>query len=150
MGIKDFLQHLPGGKCYYQDFYNLNMEGKDVPIDAAGLAWQCAAKHAKDYVEGNHLPALIEFARQLNFLRSICRWNCRLFFDGMNNPNKRYEDARREERRRNATDYYGQIKNTPTYLAKAARVAKSMNIKASVGVMRIRRIWMQLLIHRGI
>ena len=130
MGVKGLLQLLPGGNTYlHDDLYKLALEGKEVPIDAAGLLWQCAAKHASDYLRGNHMPALIEFAHHLNFLRSICRWRIRLYFDGTNNPNKQFEDERREQRRENANSDYSQIKNTPAYLAKAACIAKSLNIK---------------------
>ena len=83
------------------------MDGKVVPVDTAGLLWQCAAKHATDFLNGNYMPALIMYANQLNFLRSICRWRPCLYIDGKPNPNKSYEDVRREERRRNATDDYG-------------------------------------------
>lgn len=129
MGGNDLLPHLPGGKHYIQDFYKLNFKKKVVPIDAAGLLWQCAAKHAEDYLQGNLLPALIEFAHHLNFFKSICGWNIKLYFDGMPNPNKQFEDKRREEKRQNATDNYGRIKNTPEYLAKATRVAASLEIE---------------------
>ena len=129
MGVKGLLQQLPGGNTYLHDLYKLALEDKEVPIDAASLLWQCAAKHASDYLAGNHMPALIEFAHHLNFLRSICRWKIRLYFDGTNNPNKRFEDERREQRRENANSDYSQIKNTPAYLAKAARIAKSLSIK---------------------
>jgi hypothetical protein len=47
----------------------------------------------------------------------------------MNNPNKRFEDDRRKQRINNATDDYGLTQDTPDYLAKAAQIAKSMNIK---------------------
>ena len=59
MGIFDLLLRLPGGSVYQQDFYELRMKDKEVPIDAAGLLWACAYKHAKDYLVGNLLPALI-------------------------------------------------------------------------------------------
>ena len=129
MGVNDLLKHLPGGKIYQHDFYKLNMDDKEVLIDAAGLLWQCAAKHGTDYLAGNYTPALIEFAQHLNFLRSICRWCGSLYFDGMDNPNKRFEDSRREQKRTNATDVYGKIKNTPEYIVLAAQVAKLMKIK---------------------
>ena len=49
-----------------------------VPIDAVGVLWQCAAKHASDFLSGNPFPELIMFAHHINFLRSICRWQIRL------------------------------------------------------------------------
>mmetsp|Transcript_32527 Transcript_32527/g.66252 ORF Transcript_32527/g.66252 Transcript_32527/m.66252 type:complete len:111 (-) Transcript_32527:28-360(-) len=90
MGIVDLLLRLPGGAVYLQDFYELRMTDKEVPIDAAGLLWACAYKHAKDYLEGNHLPALIEWTQALNYFRSICQWKMRLYLDGMDNPHKEY------------------------------------------------------------
>jgi len=51
MGLK--ASPTPGGTRNRQDFYRLNMNGKEVLIDAAGLLWQCAAKHATDnFVSG--------------------------------------------------------------------------------------------------
>jgi hypothetical protein len=43
-----------------QDSYDLQMKDKEVPIDHAGLVWACVYKHAKDYLGGHLLPALIE------------------------------------------------------------------------------------------
>jgi len=76
--------------------------------------WQCAAKHATDnFVSGKpHAGTNWVCTSTLHFLRSICRWKVRLYFDGMNNPNKRFEDDRREQRINNATDDYGRIKHT--------------------------------------
>ena len=110
---------------YLQDFYELRMTDKEVPIDAAGLLWACAYKHAKDYLEGNHLPALIEWTQALNYFRSICQWKMRLYLDGMDNPHKEYENERRRLRRENAAsgDHHAKIRNTPEYLAKAALIA---------------------------
>ena len=77
MGIEDRLPHLPGGKQWCHDFYQLRWKNKTVPIDAAGLLFQCAAKHAKDYLEGNYTPALIEFSRHLKFCaQSVCGMAC--------------------------------------------------------------------------
>ena len=121
MGIEDRLPHLPGGKQWCHDFYQLRWKNKTVPIDAAGLLFQCAAKHAKDYLkeEPNYIPALIEFSHHLNFLRSICLWDGMLYFDGMNNNEKCFEDDRRRQKRGKAKDDYGRIKITPEYLAMA-------------------------------
>ena len=71
MGIFDLLPHLTGGKCYHQDFYELQMGKNVVPMDAAGLLWQCALIHATEFLRGNLLPALIERAQHLNYFRSI-------------------------------------------------------------------------------
>ncbi len=60
MGINDLLLRLPGGSVYLQDSYDLQMKDKEVPIDHAGLVWACVYKHAKDYLGGHLLPALIE------------------------------------------------------------------------------------------
>ena len=130
MGIKDLLLHLPGGSDYLQDFYELRMKDEEVPIDAAGLLWYCALKHAKSYLSGNHLPALIEWTQSLNYFRSICQWKQRLYLDGMNNPHKEYENERRRQRRENAAadDDHARITNTPEYLAKAAWIAKRSSV----------------------
>eukprot|EP00986_Skeletonema_menzelii_P005570 scaffold2080_cov121-Skeletonema_menzelii.AAC.2 len=132
MGIEDLLPHLPGGKKWRHDFYRLGWKNEVVPIDAAGLLWQCAAKHSRDFLDGNIVPALIEFSHHLNFKRSICRWECMLFFDGMNNKEKRFEDERRRQKRDKAKDDYGRIKITAEYIAMAMCVAKSMKIKCFV------------------
>ncbi len=128
MGIFDLLLRLPGGSVYQQDFYELRMKDKEVPIDAAGLLWACAYKHAKDYLDGNLLPALIEWTQALNYFRSICQWKMRLYLDGTNNPHKQYENDRRRLRRENAAagEHHAKISNTPEYLAKAAVIAKDV------------------------
>jgi hypothetical protein len=102
------------------------MKDEEVPIDAAGLLWYCACKHAKSYLSGNLLPALIEWTQALNYFRSICQWKQRLYLDGMNNPYKEHENERRRQRRVNAADDddHARITNTPEYLAKAAWIAK--------------------------
>jgi hypothetical protein len=48
MGIVDLLLRLPGGAVYLQDFYELRMTDKEVPIDAAGLLWACAYNYARE------------------------------------------------------------------------------------------------------
>ncbi|KAK1737402.1 hypothetical protein QTG54_011688 [Skeletonema marinoi] len=126
MGISDLLPHLPGGKSYLQDFYELRMEQNAVPIDAAGLLWQCALMHSSEYLSGNLLPALIEWTQHLNYFRSICQWKMRLYLDGMNNPHKEFENERRRLRRDSAEHEHGRIRNTPEYLAQAAWIAKNV------------------------
>ena len=93
MGINDLLPHLLGGGRheYCHSFYHLGMKNYAVPFDAASALWQFAAKHAWDYLRGNHTPALIEWAHFLNYLRSICRWDLRVYMDGMENVEKRPE-----------------------------------------------------------
>ena len=60
MGIFDLLQHLPGGtkNDYHHSFYELGVEhglkGGTVPLDAASVLWQLAARHARDYIDGNY------------------------------------------------------------------------------------------------
>jgi len=102
------------------------MEQNAVPIDAAGLLWQCALMHSSEYLSGNLLPALIEWTQHLNYFRSICQWKMRLYLDGMNNPHKEFENERRRLRRDSAEHEHGRIRNTPEYLAQAAWIAKNV------------------------
>ena len=89
MGIFDLLLRLPGGSVYLQDFYELHLDGKEVPMDATGLLWACAYKHAEENLKGILLPALVEWTQPLNYFRSICQWKMRLYLDGMDNPNNK-------------------------------------------------------------
>ena len=77
MGIDDLLPPLPGGgsKDYKHSFYGALDKGSTVPLDAASALWQFAARHASDYLRGNLTPALVEWSRFLNNLRSICNGN---------------------------------------------------------------------------
>ena len=95
MGIKTFLPHLPGGGPheYHISLFELREKAQLTdqvifPLDAAGALWDFAAKHAWDYVRGNHTPALIEWAQFLVYLRSICNWQLVVIFDVMENPDK--------------------------------------------------------------
>lgn len=95
MGIKTFLPHLPGGGPHEYHISLCELREKAqltdqviFPLDAAGAIWDFAAKHAWDYVRGNHTPALIEWAQFLVYLRSICNWQLVVIFDGMENPDK--------------------------------------------------------------
>ena len=74
---------------YLQDFYELHLDGKEVPMDATGLLWACAYKHAEENLKGILLPALVEWTQPLNYFRSICQWKMRLYLDGMDNPNNK-------------------------------------------------------------
>jgi hypothetical protein len=56
-------------------FYGALDKGSTVPFDAASALWQFAARHASDYLRGNLTPALVEWSRFLNNLRSICNGN---------------------------------------------------------------------------
>jgi hypothetical protein len=134
MGINDLLPHLPGGERnkYLHSFYNLGYKNKIVPFDAASALWQFAAKHPNDYLRGNHDPALLEWARFLVYLRSICGWELVVFMDGMENEAKRHEAERRRirmERAREQENPVGQITNTPEYITKAAHVCIFLRIK---------------------
>ena len=136
MGINNLLPHLPGGSKseYLHSFYDLEPPNSVVAIDAAGALFNCAIKHASDYLQGNHIPALIEWARFLNYLRSICRWRIKVFFDGAENPHKFYENRRRQTRRSEAASFGnlpGQIRNSPEYLSKAQHVCSFFNIASS-------------------
>ena len=50
----------------------------------------------------------------------------RLYLDGMDNPNKEFENERRRLRRESAEHEHGRIKNTPEYLAQAAWIANNV------------------------
>ena len=86
MGINNFLSHLPGGSTdsFHHSFLALGWAGKSVPIDAAGILWQCAAENAEDCLRHNYLPALSQLAKFLCYLRSICEWQMVLYFDSWN------------------------------------------------------------------
>ena len=123
MGICDLLQHLKGGDEYFHSFYDagnqLHLEGKVVPIDAASALWQFAARHGYDFLHGNFIPALSEWAHWVHHLRSICRWELKVIMDGRENKDKAPEAERRAERAKKAAEennITGQIKNTPEYI----------------------------------
>ena len=139
MGIIDLLQHLPGvgSDKYHHSFYDLKLNGKIVPFDAACALWQFAVHHAWDHLRGNHSPALMEWARFLVYLRSICRWSLKVYMDGMENKDKSPEIERRKvavEAAKASNNLYGQIKNTPDYIAKAVQVCQFLNIEVHVAV----------------
>ena len=134
MGINGLLPHLPGSGKHYHSFFDLKMDGI-VPIDIAGALFQFAAHNPNDYLRGNHTPALVEFARWLSYLRSICGWKMRIFFDGMENPHKRFEAQRRQDSRDSAAtndNAYGQVRNTPEYIAKACAICRFLNVDFQV------------------
>ena len=138
MGIHDLLAHLPGGKEEHYFFYKLNEKLGEEPaivIDAGGPLWQFAAAHAWDYLRDNHNPSLIEWARFLSNLRSICRWKIEVYMDGRVNKEKAPEIARRADKAQAAiarNDLQGQVKNTPAYINKANAVCKHMKISSKV------------------
>ena len=98
MGINDLLKHLPGSAMSSRrhSFFNLQLKGHVVPFVAAGPLWQFASSHAADFLRGNHIPALIKWTRFLSHLRSICKWQLRVFMDGMDNVHKAPENECRE------------------------------------------------------
>ena len=106
-----------------------------MPFDAAGALWSFAHRHAWDFLNGNHQPALIEWARLLNYLRSILGWNLVVYLDGMENVHKQPEIEQRQKKVQQAKDKNdggGQVKNTPEYIAKAYAVCKNMRIKVHI------------------
>ena len=134
MGVHDLLPHLPGGgkSNYKHSFMRLGLEGKIVPFDAAGALWQFAAHHPWDYLRGNHIPALTDWAHLLVYLRSFCEWELVVCMDGSENVHKTPEIERRAKKAQEAEEHHspiGQIKNTPEYIQKACHVCKSLNIK---------------------
>lgn len=140
MGIKNILPHLPGGSTSQTkySFYDCALNDQSVvPIDAAGLIWQCANRNSVDYLRGNYLPALSDFTKLLNNLRSICGWNMILYMDGRSNPYKAFEDARRKEKasasaQDDTRSVRCQIRNTPESIARAVNVCKFMDIRVVV------------------
>jgi hypothetical protein len=139
MGIKDILPHLPGGDKFYHSFYScaLVRDQAEVPIDAAGLLWQCANNHADDYLKGNYHPALTDFAKKLNDISCNCKWKLILIMDGRSNPDEQFEDARRQKKASAAQDDIasppsGLIRNTPEYIARAVHICKHMAIRVIV------------------
>ena len=112
-------------------FYDLPLTGHIVPVDVAGALWDFASLHAADFLRGNHTPALIEFARFINNLRTICKWKLRIFLDGMDNVHKAPENERRKKRVADARargDLSRQVKNTPEYIAKAALICRFFGV----------------------
>jgi len=133
MGINDLLPRLPGGgpKDYKHSFYGALAKQTTVPLDAASALFQFAARHASDYLSGNLTPALVEWSRFLNYIRSICKWKLVVIMDGLDNMHKAPENDRRRVARENAqanNNLMGQIKNTPEYIARATQVCNFMNI----------------------
>ena len=124
---------------HHHSFYELGVEhglkGGTVPLDAASVLWQLAARHARDYIDGNYTPALCEWARWLNIIRSICQWKLLVIMDGRENVDKAPEIARRKERVEAAKakdNLSGQIHNTPKYITLALNVCKQMSIDVMV------------------
>jgi hypothetical protein len=83
MGIKGLLMHLPGGIMPQKGFSGLNLRGKRVVIDAAGPLHECARNHASSFVDGNFVPALVEFYRILFYFTTILKAVPFIVFDGM-------------------------------------------------------------------
>ena len=133
MGIHGLLPLLPGGKSYLHSFFASFLRSQEqVPFDAAGALWQFAAMHAADHLRGNHEPALGEFARFINYLRSICQWKLVVYMDGRENVHKAHENKRRQQRCAKAQEernLRGQIRNSPEYIAKAIAVCKFMRVE---------------------
>ena len=136
MGIHDLLPHLPGGDMsdIRYSFFNEEALANQhvVPIDAAGALWQFAYAHAPDYLRGNYSPSLSEWAKLLNYLRSIVQWKLKIFMDGRSNPFKSHENERRQQRAETSDDERSQIRNTPEYIAMAVKVCQFMQIDVLV------------------
>ena len=75
MGVDDLLPHLPGGKIFRHSFYGLGWTGRVIPMDAASAPFQFAVYMTADFLQGNHTPALIQWARFPIYLCSMCDWN---------------------------------------------------------------------------
>ena len=139
MGIHDLLQQIPTGNEYFHSFYDagnkLQLVGKVVPIDAASALWQFAARHGYDFLHGNFIPALSEWAHWIHHLRSICGWKLKVIMDGRENVDKAPEAGRRAARAKaakEANNITGKIKNTPEYIIYALKVCKLMQIDVIV------------------
>ena len=60
MDINNLLPWLQGDRKndYHHFFYNIEPQGHIIPVDAASALFQCATKHAADFLQDNHIPAL--------------------------------------------------------------------------------------------
>ena len=132
MGINDLLPHLPGGKSFRHSFCGLGWTGLVVPIDAASALFGFAAYMAADFLRGNHIPALIQWAMLPTYLHSICGWNMIVQMNGIKNEDKEPENQRRSDSLLVAIErnnLRGKIKNYPDYIAKAIAVCKFLCIE---------------------
>ena len=132
MGIRNPLCLLPGGGKYRQSFFGSEFRQQDaVSFDAAGALWQFAAMNAADFLRGNDTPALTEWTRFLNYIRSICGYKLVVYIDGRKKIHKLHKNHRRRQRATKdwaKNDLRGQIQNTPNYFAKAVAVCRCMGV----------------------
>lgn len=137
MGINNFLGHFSDSRpyMYHHLFYEMDLRGEVIRVDAAGALWQFDAAHAADFLRGIHIPALTEWVRFFNFLCLIYIWKLFMFMDGIDNPDKAPENAGRREgvkATQRDDNLQGQIKNTPEYMSKAVSVCRFFDVDVRV------------------
>ena len=95
MGIKNLKQQLP-----WTDLRDWIAEfpGILLLVDAANILFWCARTNFATFVTDNYLPAVADFCKYMNYLVAR-KARVRLFFDGLVNPDKKFEDARRKATR---------------------------------------------------
>lgn len=98
MGINGILGLLPGGDEYLRSFRTLDFDRHRVALDAGGLLWACVNRNNDESSQGNHLPALQDFAKILKELHHVLHWRLCIVFDGRRRNLKDHEYARRQTR----------------------------------------------------
>lgn len=140
MGIKNLKQQFP-----WTDVRDWIVEfpGTLLLVDAANILFWCARTNFATFITDNYLPAVADFCKYMNYMVAR-KAHVRLFFDGLVNPDKKFEDARRkaareghkkavtEARAKDAPPCEGDMKalvrNTSTYIALCAKVCKYLGI----------------------
>ena len=140
MSCQHLMQYLP--QKLLRDWVSA-FPGATFLIDAANILLWCAWTNFASFVAGDSLPAVTDFAVYIKFLvaRKVLM---KVYFDGMKNPDKQYEDQRRELRRQghqakvdeasvNGTepedkDTKGLISNSSLYIAQCAKVCRDLDI----------------------
>jgi 5'-3' exonuclease len=128
MGVNNLFPRYAGGAEYYHGFMSFPFASERIVLDVAGLLFSCAIQHADSYVKGDYTPALQAFQRQVIYLNNTLRWDMVVVFDGGESSMKRHERARRELLMENADSNDGKIRNTPVYIALAAKICRESYI----------------------
>jgi hypothetical protein len=121
--------------------------GSTFLIDAANILFWCALGNCTTFVAGNYSPAVADFCKYMKYLlaRNVAM---RLYFDGLTNPDKQFEDERRDATRekyrakvaeaRDAgqqpeqSDLKGLVSNTSMYIALCAKACRVLSIPFDV------------------
>ena len=125
---------MPGSDKHYHCFFDLEID-EIVSIDIAGALFQFAAQNLNDYLRGNHNPSVSWIFRWLSYLRSICRWKMKIFFDGMENPHKSYEAQWCQDDWDDASatnNSSRQVRNSPEHIFKACAICYFLEIDFEV------------------